>query len=192
MSVFILHALSWKSVYGGKDTTEIYLKSYSFCSKHKQQVGDFKSAQCWPKTFSVLQKWVVKLLLTSTMHGFKNTTIGFLCNKTVTANPQHIQSPRFMTFSKSFCNTKAKSMATSQGNRIFLSIFRGGHAVFFNCFIIWLYSSSFGLHVSQKSLHYSHFTSLAGSLIKLVSLCFYPTASAKCFTHSFSCCRAPG
>lgn len=82
MSVFILHALSWKSVYGGKDTTEIYLKSYSFCSKHKQQVGDFKSAQCWPKTFSVLQKWVVKLLLTSTMHGFKNTTIGFLCNKT--------------------------------------------------------------------------------------------------------------
>lgn len=72
-----------------------------------------------------------------------------------------------MAFSKLFCNTKAKSMATFQGNRIILSIFRDGHAVIFNCFIIWLYSSGFGRHVSQKSLHYSNYTSLAGSSIKL-------------------------
>lgn len=59
-------------------------------------------------------------------------------------------------------------MATSQGNRIVLSIFRDDHAVIFNCFMLWLYSSGFGLHVSPKSLHYSNYTSLPGSPIKLL------------------------
>lgn len=92
----------------------------------------------------------------------------WLCDKTLTANPQYRQSPRFMAFSKSFFNTKAKSTATSQANRIFLSIFRGGHAVIFNCFIIGLYRSGFALHFPQKSLHYSNYTSPADNLIKLV------------------------
>lgn len=109
MSFFILLALPRGGVCGGGDTTERYVKCYSFSSKHKQQVGDFENARCWPKHSQFLQKWVVKLLLTSTMHGFKNTTFGFLCNK---IELQLIHSthglPSSWLFQNRFCYTKAK------------------------------------------------------------------------------------
>lgn len=81
---------------------------------------------------------LIRLLLTSTINGFKNTAFGFLCHKIDLwiANPQYIWSPRFTEFfKKHFCYSKDKRMATSQRKIILFSIFRGDHAVF-NCFMI--------------------------------------------------------